>query len=59
MEKQVRKGSMRELSDPQADLQYWLTKSPAERVEAVEILRRQIHGDSARLQRVARVVRRV
>jgi hypothetical protein len=38
------------------DVQYWLSKSPEERIAAVEYLRRQFHGSSARLQRVARVV---
>ena len=40
------------------DLKYWLSKSPAERVEAVDFLRRQAHGSSTRLQRVARVIER-
>ena len=38
------------------DLKYWLSKSPKERIAAVEYLRRQFHGDTARLQRVARVI---
>jgi len=37
------------------DLNFWLSKSPKERVEAVKYLRRQFHGSSERLQRVARV----
>ena len=40
------------------DLKYWLSKSSKERIAAVEYLRRQFHGSSARLQRVARVVQR-
>jgi len=40
------------------DLKYWLTKSPEERVAAVDYLRRQYHGSSERLQRVIRVVQR-
>ena len=40
------------------DLKYWLSKSPKERIAAVEYLRRQFHGDTARLQRVARVIQR-
>ncbi len=40
------------------DLKYWLSKSPQERIAAVEYLRRQFHGSSARLQRVARVIQR-
>jgi hypothetical protein len=47
------------LSDHGAgDLAYWLSRSPAERVEAVELLRRQRDGNAARLQRVARVLER-
>lgn len=38
------------------DLAYWLSKEPSERVMAVEELRRNFHGSSARLQRAARVI---
>ena len=40
------------------DLAYWLNKSPEERVSAVEYLRKQYYGNTARLQRSARVVQR-
>jgi len=40
------------------DLKCWLNKSPEERVAAVDYLRRQYHGSSERLQRVAIVVQR-
>ena len=40
------------------DLAYWLQQSPADRVAAVETLRRQYYGSSARLQRSARVIQR-
>lgn len=40
------------------DLKYWLSKSSKERVDAVEYLRRQYHGSTERLQRVARVIQR-
>lgn len=40
------------------DLKYWLSKPPEERIAAVEYLRRQFHGSSERLQRVARIVQR-
>jgi hypothetical protein len=40
------------------NLAYWLSRSPEERLSAVEILRRQYYGNSARLQRVARVIQR-
>lgn len=38
------------------DLAYWLSRPPAERISAVEILRRQYHGSTSRLQRLTRVV---
>jgi hypothetical protein len=40
------------------DLKFWLNKTPEERVSTVEYLRRQHHGNTARLQRVARVIQR-
>ncbi len=40
------------------NLQYWLSRSPAERLSAVEHLRKQLYGDSERLQRTARVIKR-
>jgi hypothetical protein len=40
------------------DLAFWRKRNASERVDAVETLRRQTHGSSARLQRVARVVQR-
>jgi hypothetical protein len=49
----------RDLADGDAakrDLAYWLSRPPEERIAAVEDLRRQHHGDSARLQRVVRVI---
>ena len=45
--------------DPAAeDLTFWRTKPAEERISAVEFLRRQFHGSTARLQRVAKVVQR-
>lgn len=58
MEKVVK---FRRLGDPSGareDLEYWLSRSPEERVAAVEFLRRQYYGDPGRLQRVARVIKR-
>src|SRR5437762_122249 len=37
-------------------LRYWLSRPPAERVAAVEYLRRQIDGARARLRRVYRIL---
>ena len=45
-------------SSPDEDLKYWLRRPVKDRVVAVEILRNQAYGRSARLQRVARVIQR-
>jgi hypothetical protein len=45
-------------SEIRQNLEYWLSRSPEERLAAVEELSRQYYGDSHRLQTVARVVRR-
>ena len=55
IKKVVKKVSLNDNS-VKADLEYWLSKSPEERIEAVEILRRQFYGDTARLQGVVRVI---
>ena len=47
---------IRDLKDKGDDLAYWLSKSPRERIEAVEILRKQTDGNTARLQRVVRII---
>jgi hypothetical protein len=43
-------------SSQKDDLKYWLGKTPDERIEAVETLRKQYHGNTQGLQRVYRVV---
>lgn len=42
------------------DKEYWLSKTPEERLEAVELMRQIIYGDEAakRLQRVLEVAQR-
>lgn len=40
------------------DLRYWMSKSSEERVSTVDYLRKQLHGNTGRLQRVVRVVQR-
>lgn len=59
MTKVVTKSTARDQAD---ELMYWSTVSPADRVAAVEVLRRRVFGgtDAARLglQRVCRIVRR-
>ena len=56
IQKIVKKYRMDELSSIREDLAYWLSKSPVERISAVEYLRRQYHGNTARLQRSARII---
>ena len=45
-----------DLKDKGDDLAYWLSKSPQERIEAVEILRKQFNGTAKRLQRIIKVI---
>jgi hypothetical protein len=54
--KTVQKHRMDNYSEIRQNLEYWLSRSPEERIAAVEEIRREYHGDSHRLQRVARVV---
>jgi len=56
--KVVHKANLSEFSEIKQNLSYWLSRSPQERVSAVELLRRREHGSATRLQRVARVVQR-
>jgi hypothetical protein len=56
IEKVVTKRRLDDSSSIKDDYSYWMAKSAEERVEAVEFLRRQYHGNSIRLQRFARVV---
>ena len=56
IEKQVFKRCLKDEAADGRDLAYWLSKTPAERIAAVEELRRQYHGDTERLQRSVRVI---
>lgn len=58
IQKVVRKSNLQDLSEVKENLSYWMSKTPEERVAAVEYLRRQRHGSTERLQRSARVVQR-
>ncbi len=51
IQKIVKKGAVDELSSIKEDLAFWLSKPPEERVAAVDFLRRQYNGNTARLQR--------
>ena len=50
--------NLKEATSAKRDLAYWLSKTPGERVSAVDFLRRQYYGTSDRLQRSARIVQR-
>jgi hypothetical protein len=54
----VHRRSVSDHNQSREDLEYWLQRTPEERIAAVELLRRQHYGSTARLQRVARVVQR-
>ena len=56
IEKIIKKGNLNDKFIKEADLKYWLKKSPQERIDAVEILRRQYNGSAERLQRIIKVV---
>ena len=54
----VKKKSLCDSAFLKDDLEYWLSKPPEERVAAVDYLRGQYHGSTARLQRCARTIQR-
>jgi hypothetical protein len=56
--KVVNKRNLHNFSSIKEDLSYWLSKTPEERVAAVDYLRKQYHGDTERLQRSVRVIKR-
>ena len=58
IEKVVTRLDLKNSSLVKTDLDYWLSRSPEERISAVELLRRQQHGSATRLQRSARVIQR-
>lgn len=58
IQKVVHKRNLRELSEVKENLAYWLSRPPEERIDAVEQLRRERHGNEQRLQRVARIIQR-
>jgi len=58
IKKVVTKHRIKDINSIRNDLAYWLSKTPEERVSAVEYLRRQYYGNSTRLQRTARIIQR-
>ena len=50
--------SVASLTDPSDEKEFWLSKTPAERLQALEFLRQIVYGydpSSARLQRVLEI----
>ena len=58
MEKIVKKMPMDGAQEIRDNLTYWLSRPPAERVAEVFRLREMVCGNTQRLQRVARVIKR-
>jgi len=58
IEKVVRKAKLQDFSEVRENLAFWLTRTPRERVGAVERIREERHGNAERLQRTARVIQR-
>jgi len=52
----VRKRTLEDSTNSDDDLAYWLTRSPEERLAAVDRFRRLFIGSAVRIQRVARVI---
>ncbi|PIX39212.1 MAG: hypothetical protein COZ06_36100 [Armatimonadetes bacterium CG_4_10_14_3_um_filter_66_18] len=53
--------SVTSLDDPSGDREYWLARTPSERLEAVEVMRQILYGydpSTTRLQRVFAVAQR-
>jgi hypothetical protein len=58
IEKVVRKFDLAAFSEIKENLAYWLSRPPAERVAAVLLYRRLMHGCTVRIKRVARIIER-
>jgi hypothetical protein len=58
IKKVLAKRALRDPDAARADLAYWLSRPPEERVAAVDELRRQRHGGYLTLKKVIRVVQR-
>lgn len=56
IQKIIKKQDLNDCSSIKDDLAFWLNKPPEERLWAVDFLRKQHHGNTARLQRTARII---
>ena len=54
----LKKYNLNSVAETKQNLEYWLTRPADERIAAVDHLRKQLYGDSIRLQRIVRVVQR-
>ena len=57
MEKIIHKCRVGEEQHDVRDVEYWLSRTPVERISAVETLRRQYHGETGRLRRTVRITK--
>ena len=55
IKKVVKIRNKNDLSLEKDDLYYWLSKTPEERVSAVEHLRKQHYGEMGRIKKVVRI----
>ena len=58
IERVIKKRDLNSHDEIKENLEYWLSRPPEERVAAVDYLRKQVYGDSVRLQRVVRIIQR-
>ena len=56
IQKILKKRALNDCSSIKDDLTFWLNKPPEKRLSAVDYLRKQHHGNTARLQRTARII---
>ncbi|MCX5632683.1 MAG: hypothetical protein NTW93_03280 [Phycisphaerae bacterium] len=56
IKKVVAKKRLGEFSEIRENLEHWLSKTPQERLAAVDLLRRQRYGE-IRLQKVVRIIK--
>ncbi|MEK7449008.1 MAG: hypothetical protein AAB019_05930 [Planctomycetota bacterium] len=54
----VNKHNLNDQKTIKADLDYWLRQPVAERIAAVEFLRKQWYGSTAGLQRTVKIIQR-
>lgn len=47
---------VRNIKDKDDALAYWLSRPPRERIEAVEILRKQLNGNTEGFRRIIRII---